>query len=809
MPEVAKLWASVGLDDQTFRRGMQNVGKNLAQARTDLQNTGKRFEVLERLSQAAGSGVARAFSGIGASARALSSPFSTAGKAFDGLASRATAFNEKVDQTRHKFQQIGQAAHTLTGPLNVAGNALSKFGGLAGNALAGLGAVSLGGLAAATAALKALADRGVDMNLTVNGAEAAFGRIARSAPLAAKFISDLRKEAETAAPTFKEMLGTAQSLAAVYIEKYGPSGLGRVIPTMRAFADAATVLRVGSGGIDLALGGFRQVAASPKPMLEDIKQVDEALPGAGIRSIVRAAFGSDESDVLAKAGKTGRDVAEAIVAGLQAKFNGAQAAGANTLPIILSNIQDTLDNIGASATKGLTAMLTRAGKSVLDTLGMINSSGIGKALETIFDTAGKAVEGLAAKLPALVDWLAKIFTADHVKLFFINGIALAKTFGETIAQIFGVDLKAAMDPKNVNGFFSALGVGVTAGINALFGFGRVWNELQAIVKGWVVDSKDLLFDWADDVGRMFKGLFFGLQASIQTFSGAMLKSIVSVLDAYNEVADQLNRNAIFKWLTHGVELPKIATGGLYSAQLGAMAEAAVSSGQVGQQAIDQQHAEQERATREQRKDKADPFRHDSFGKRIGDAFAGTNRDTSAQTGFWERFDTNRLDVAKFLYQGTGTPPATPAGSQIPMPFLGRQPGQAVQDPRVRDYRDPIRHPEIPQFAPPSLPQYGGAPGYDPNDPYRPVTLPDGRTTTAYLAPYLPPSAAGAQGQVMDDGTGGGSGSAQVVNNVLNISLDGQELTEDDFRRFYRLYQQARQQEQTQVGRAAPSTGFVR
>lgn len=56
----------------------------------------------------------------------------------------------------------------------------------------------------------------------------------------------------------------------------------------------------------------------------------------------------------------------------------------------------------------------------------------------------------------------------------------------------------------------------------------------------------------------------------------------------------------------------------------------------------------------------------------------------------------------------------------------------------------------PQGRRPEVPLDPRLPGYDPNDPYRPVTLPDGRRTTAYLAPHLSQGAAGgAQNRLAD------------------------------------------------------------
>ena len=754
MPNAIALKAVISLDNRDFERGIKQSADSTKSFEKTADESGKKLQWLDRMAMAAGTGVAKSFGVIAAGARGVAAPFQVAGKAFDGLAGRAEAFNTKIENTRHKFQQIGEAAHTLSTPLNLAGSALAKLGNIGRNALAGLGGVGLGSLAALTAALGVLGKRGVEVNLQLSGAEATFRTLFKSADVAAKFMDALRKESLSSAFEFTDLSRYSEALGAFGFQAK------EIIPVIRTLGDTA---RGNSEKMERLVLAFGQIKAKGVLQGDEAMQLTEA--GIPVRDILKVKPGTDISD----AKLTANQAIPQLLGGLNGMFGGLQAQAVKSLPGIMSNLSDALNEVTSKATTKLVRSLTMGAQRVLDAVNRAAEGGLGKSLAAIFDTAGKAVEAFTAKLPAMVDWLAQVFTVGRVRMFFINGIALAETFGQTLADLFGVDLKAAMDPKNANGFFDALGEGLKKGIDALFGMGRVWKELQIIIKGWAVDAKDLLTDWAEDIGRVFKSLFFGLQASIQSLTAALLKSIISVLDAYNQIAGQLNKSQIFKYLTGG-GLPEAPTAGLYKAQLGASADAAISSGQIEQQGIDQGHANQERGVREQRKDQADRFRYFSPEQRIADAFSGRNRDTSAQDTFWSRFQANRMGTAQGLYQGAaaGPPPPLYPGNGIPGMFLGRYADQPSRGPSVTPGRDAYLHPSIPQ--------------------------------------YVPPSAAGVQGPPpMLNGAGYGGANAQVTPRQIVINYDAKRgISREDWEAFRKMYEQMQREESTRSGMIGPA-----
>ena len=714
MPERKRgIKAGITVDDRQYQEAMARAQKEQEKLAKGAGETGKALQLLERIAQGAGAVTTKAFAAAGAGARAVLNPIRTAGNAFDGLASRAEAFNKKADATNKKFADIRTAAHHLAPGLQTAGAALERFGNISSNAIQGATVAAAGGIAAVTAAGTALAARGVDMNLTVGGAEAAFTKLAGSADRAHGFVMDLRKEAETSAPTFKELLGTSQSLAAVYIEKFGPGGLGRVIPTIRAFADAAAILRVDSSGMDFALGGFRQLAASASPTLEDIKQVDENLPGAGVRGIVKKAFGTDDAEGLKAAHATGMMVADAIVKGMQEKFGGAQLAAAGTLPVLMSNMQDALDNLGAKTTVGLTASLTKGAKTVLDTISKATEGGTGRTLTLIFDSVGRGVEGLTAKLPALVGWLDKVFEPRGVAEFASNALALLQTLGEEFGKLVGLDLGKLMDPAKAGEFFNAFGEGVHNAINAVFGLVRAWEELKPAVRSFVLDTRNQLTDWGQDTLRTVQGLFLGAQQSVEALAASVLDSFLRVGRALNILVESLNagldyvgdslnaairsinNSPLTKWFSDrgaipeikiGGGIPALNLGGLERAQTAATKGALATAEKIAKLQQDQEVAASNRYDREAGRDREDPRRHQSFGQRLGDAFAGRTGDMGPQNAFWDRFERNAANIGKFFFGRRAeerwqaiTPPSNFLGRYPDAPRSSVTTGEATRD----------------------------------------------------------------------------------------------------------------------------------
>lgn len=285
------------------------------------------------------------------------------------------------------------------------------------------------------ASLTAVARAGVDMNVTLERSGRAFTKILGSPKSSKALVSALKEEAKVSALTFKELLPLAQSVAAAY----GPEGIGKVIPTIRAFGDTAVTLGADSGAVDRALIGFRQLITSTKPMAEELRQITENLPGFNAKEALEAAFGTSSTEVLGRAGVTGRQVGEVVVKAMQESFGGAQAEAAKTLPVLMSNITDAFDMFAATLTTTFTPQLTKAASLFYKFLNDLpNNKELMNALATPFEVFGQILVELLKNLPKFAKFLKSFLTTDNIIRFFANLAGTARAVYVELKRIFGI-----------------------------------------------------------------------------------------------------------------------------------------------------------------------------------------------------------------------------------------------------------------------------------------------------------------------------------------------------------------------------------
>lgn len=350
--------------------------------------------------------VKRAFSSIG---QGLSSG---AGSALSGL--------ENI------FTGLARGAENLAQALlrDVAGalQAVAVVGERAGLVLAGT----------VLAGMIAIGKAGVDMNTSIQRATLALTKI--GGPEGPKLIADARKEALTSALTFRQLIPIVQQVTAAY----GPGGLGRVIPTIRAFGDAAATLGVDPAAQERALLGFRQLI-SAAPNARDLRQIGENLPGSNPQDIIKRAFGTTDSKALQEAGVTGAMMADAIIKGFQEQFGGAQAQLAKVdIGIILSNFADAFNNLSQAVTQRFTPALAAGLSRVLETVSRLSESPqFIAALSVPFELLGVAIGKAADALPGFVKWLEGIATRENV-IALLAGIAGAiQTIWQETMKLIG------------------------------------------------------------------------------------------------------------------------------------------------------------------------------------------------------------------------------------------------------------------------------------------------------------------------------------------------------------------------------------
>lgn len=460
------------------------------------------------------------------------------------------------------FKAIGNAASGTIGVFAAAERSLLKLETQLVKVVGLVGGV--GGSVSLLGAMVAVGKTGVDFNVMLQGTSVALTRITGSAGGAAKLIGELRNEARLSALTFAQMLPIAQSLAAVY----GPAGIGRIIPTMRAFADTATALRVDSGGLERSLLGFRQLLGRDKPTAEDVNQVAENLPGLDVRGIMKRAFGTADTEELQKAGVTGRQVGEAIILGMQKAFGGSQQALGGTLPVLLSNFQDAFNDFSSAITQRFTPVLTNAVSKLLNVFSaMAQNASLINALATPFDLLGAAISFAADQLPNFVNWLTAILTRENI----VNLLANITGWVQAITDKVTGFIATALGKDGFANIWAAFGAAARAGIDLAL---RAWNGFTAMVI-YFVQNRDQLFGPIGDGFNFLKdslvnfaggvkGLFDDLLRGVDTTIGAVV-TLGAVLEHVLEQMQAFGRNPYMRQnALGGFSMPSgIAQGGGY------------------------------------------------------------------------------------------------------------------------------------------------------------------------------------------------------------------------------------------------------
>lgn len=408
------------------------------------------------------------------------------------------------------FTSMGRAI------LEIAGDITRTFGDALQDLLGIATRVSAGILAALAAAFAVTAKRGIDMNTALSQADAAMTKIGGSAAVARTFVDLLQKEALSSIPTFKELLPIGTQLAAAY----GPNNLGKVIPTIRAFGDAASLLVNGDpDAMRRSLLGFRQILDRNRIHQEEINQMTEALPGLGIPNILRKAFGTADTEALQRARVSGRRVADAIVAGIQERFGGAQVERMLFLPGLLSTASDLLDRLTGQMTQGLLGALEGAGgalKVFNDQLTRIaDTPSLVEALAVPFDLVGKGIQAAADALPGFVDWLTAVLTKDNVIKFLADLWGNVRSLGDEFMKM----VNAVSGGKTLGDIFTTFqGMAVKALDTVL----RLWNALVAGVRYFAEHGDELWQAIIDGVNLLI--------AAFQTLVGVatILFAIIAV-----------------------------------------------------------------------------------------------------------------------------------------------------------------------------------------------------------------------------------------------------------------------------------------
>ena len=278
------------------------------------------------------------------------------------------------------------------------------------------------GLAAATAALAAFGVASVKMAGDMDASRKALTTLLGDAKAAENMLSDL---ATFAADTPFELPGLLASSKKLLAFGFAAQD---IIPMLAAIGDAAAMLGIGQEGISRLTNAIGQMQAKGKVSAEEMMQLAEA--GVPAWKFLADAIGTDIPTAMKMAEKGAIDSTtgiNALLMGMQAKFQGGMEAMSKTIPGLMSTIKDN----------------------------------VGMVMVEIGDSIAKNLN-LAEKLQGVADWLSQFAAA-------------VKTLGVKEA------LQGMIPPGVILSVFALSGALLGAAVPAMIAFGiSVWTALAPL-----------------------------------------------------------------------------------------------------------------------------------------------------------------------------------------------------------------------------------------------------------------------------------------------------------------------------------------
>lgn len=490
---VGQINARVGLDDAAFRQGVGRVQKGFRDLGQVALRTAEAIDrALGNALKAAGNatggldGLLNAFSGLGG----------MAGNALRGVLG---LFGNLAGSVMNLAGQIsGALTSALTGALNTAAGLATTLGGALG------------------AALIAVGKAGLDFNATMAQGRIGLTAVLGSTEAAEKGMSAFKKMADDSLLSLQDVTGQGTQLA----RAFGKSGWSQVLPSMQAFDTAAKVNQVSIDNTRLALLQFRQLIQRDFAQQEELGSIGENM-GLNVAGMLRKAFGTSDTEALKAAGISAKQVAKALVDGINKELGPQAAAMGRSLPIVLSGFGDVFGKIAGKATEAFGPRLTGALDGILGHFNKLADSGsLIKALEVPFTLVARAIEAVGAHLPNLVDWLGKVATQENVVRLLADIGGWIKTLGEEVMRF----ISAASGGQSLGNVFSTF-----AGIAE--------KAIDTVLRGWnvLVSSIKFFVDNAGEIWQMFTDAMGPAQRALDTLIGAV--TVLIGLAATGKVAE--------------------------------------------------------------------------------------------------------------------------------------------------------------------------------------------------------------------------------------------------------------------------------
>lgn len=401
-------------------------------------------------------------------------------------------------------------------------NFQSRIQGIAdiGQKLAGLGAVITAGL---TLPILALGKASITAYGDIQSLKMGLTAVMGSASKAESEFKKLIEVAKLPGLGLKDAVKGSVSLQAAGFS----ADLAR--RSLMAFGNALATVGKGANELGFVNLALTQIQNKTSGYGQDLRQLTEQLPQ--LRTALESAFGSSNSEEIAKSGKTGMEVVEALIKEFE------------KLPKVTGGINNAFENLSDN----IFTNLGRIGKVIDDNLDI---SGIVEKLTGYIDSAVSAFEGLDPTLQKVILGIAGVTAVAGPLLLAVGGfMALLPTLTAGVTAL-GAVFGALLSPIGL----------VTVAIVGLVG---------AVVANW-----GKIKPYLDDTVERFKTLYkesaifrlgiTTLGASIEGFA----RSSVSVLKTFYTTFVDLGKGVlnIFKGIGEGIEgvmtfdVTKIAKG---------------------------------------------------------------------------------------------------------------------------------------------------------------------------------------------------------------------------------------------------------
>lgn len=293
------------------------------------------------------------------------------------------------------FQLLGQAVLRLGEMiLNVLTEAFHK-----------LVAVALAAAAAIGAALFAIVKHGLEINMTFEGARAAFSTLMGSTEKAAEFTRKLRQEARGSAFDFVTLAQGAQQLMA-----FGIAG-EKIIPMLRTLGDAAFI-RGTEGAVErlnrlvLHIGQIQSEGVLHGRQARELMEM--SIP---VRQMLNIPMGIDFATLKISADRA----IPAIIAGIEAKFGGLQEKMRFSTVFLLSALKDEWNDFAARVTDNFQTQWNQAISNLIRMFYVLEGTPAGQrisaTLEAVISQVGALIVYLTSQIPNAIQVLDQFLSS--------------------------------------------------------------------------------------------------------------------------------------------------------------------------------------------------------------------------------------------------------------------------------------------------------------------------------------------------------------------------------------------------------------